>query len=104
MQGKTIGDLFPSRRELLQFGGRGILAASAFGNWPVRAAATGSKVTPRGNARNVIFYELSGAISHIESFDFKESAGLPKDLDIRKRPGGVYLSERLFPRTANLRL
>ena len=97
---KTIGELFPSRRDLLEWGGRGIVGASALGAWPLNAAATGKKVNPRGTARNVLFYEISGAISHIESFDFKESAGLPKDLDIRKRDNGVYLSERLFARTA----
>ena len=100
MSTKTIGELFPSRRELLEWGGRGIVGAAAVGAWPLNAAATGKKVNPRGTARNVLFYEISGAISHIESFDFKESAGLPKDLDIRKRDNGVYLSERLFPRTA----
>ena len=100
MSTKTIGELFPSRRELLEWGGRGIVGAAAVGAWPLNAAATGKKVNPRGSARNVLFYEISGAISHIESFDFKESAGLPKDLDIRKRDNGVYLSERLFPRTA----
>ncbi len=97
---KTIGELFPSRRELLEWGGRGILGASAFGNWPLKAAASGTKVNPRGTARNVIFYEISGAISHIESFDFKESKGLPKDLDIVKQANGVHLSQRLFPRTS----
>lgn len=97
---KTIGELFPTRRELLEWGGRGIAGASALGAWPLDAAVTGKKVNPRGTARNVLFYEISGAISHIESFDFKESAGLPKDLEIRKRDNGVYLSERLFARTA----
>ncbi len=100
MHTKTIGELFPSRRELLEWGGRGIVGAAAVGAWPLHAAATGKKVNPRGTARNVLFYEISGAISHIESFDFKESSGLPKDLDIRKRDNGAYLSERLFARTA----
>ncbi|MBM3727829.1 MAG: DUF1501 domain-containing protein [Acidobacteria bacterium] len=97
---KTIGELFASRRELLDWGGRGILAAAATGAWPLKVGANGSKVTPRGSARNVIFYEISGAISHIESFDFKESVGMPKDLEVEKYAKDVYLSRRLFSKTA----
>src|SRR2546425_6363128 len=42
-----------------------------------------SKAQPRSSARNVVFYEISGAISHVDSFDFKENPGTPKDLDVR---------------------
>ncbi|MBI3208772.1 MAG: DUF1501 domain-containing protein [Candidatus Solibacter usitatus] len=94
-----VGDLFPSRRELLQFGGLGLLGASAQGVWPLQLAAnTANKVTPRGNARNIIYYEISGAISHIESWDAKENAGSPKDLDFRKKNNNLYLSHKLFPK------
>lgn len=93
-----VGDLFPSRRELLRYGGMGLLGAAAEGVWPLRVQAGQSKVTPRGNARNVLFYEISGAISHVESWDFKETAGTPKDLDVRKLRNDLYLSNLLFPR------
>lgn len=99
MKTKTIADLFPSRRELLQWGGLGILGASAEGVWPLQAAVSENRKTnPRGNARNVVFYEISGAISHVESFDFKETAGTPKDLDVRKVAPDLYLSHLLFPK------
>lgn len=102
MSRRTVGDLFPSRRELLELGGIGLLGASVDAVWPLKAGAstTGPKVTPRGTARNVIFYEISGAISHIEGFDFKESAGMPKDLDVFQASPNVQLSRLLFPRTA----
>lgn len=94
-----VGDLFPSRRDLLQFGGLGLLGAGACGVWPLQvAASTTRKATPRGTARNVIYFELSGAISHVESWDFKQNAGTPKDLDVRKLRDDLYLSHRLFPR------
>jgi hypothetical protein len=86
------------RRELLKFGGLGLLAASSDAIWPLQARASESKTHPRGTARNVLFYEVSGAISHVESFDFKENKGTPKDLDIRKTPTGLDLSHLLFPR------
>jgi uncharacterized protein (DUF1501 family) len=95
---KTVGDLLPSRRELLQLGGFGLALASAEGLWPAKASATERKATPRGSARNVIYFEISGAISHVESFDFKENAGTPKDLDLRKIKDDLYLSHLLFPR------
>jgi hypothetical protein len=94
-----VGDLFPTRRELLKFGGLGLAGAAAQGVWPLKmAAASEAKVHPRGNARNVLYYEISGAISHVESWDFKENKGTPKDLDVRNLRGGLPLSHLLFPR------
>ncbi len=98
METKTVGDVLQTRREALQLGGLGLLAASIDAVWPLELGATTPKATPRGNARNVLFFEISGAISHIESFDLKESAGMPKDLDVREVRPGMHLSRRLFPR------
>src|SRR5439155_23625697 len=101
MNTKTVGEIFQTRRDLLKLGGLGLLGASAESVWPLKmAAAEGapSKATPRGNARNVLFYEISGAISHVEGFDFKENAGTPKDLDIHKVKDDLYLSKLLFPK------
>ncbi len=98
MDSKSVGDVLQTRRELLKFGGLGLLAASVDAVWPLQLGATTSKVTPRGNARNVLFFEISGAVSHIESFDLKESAGMPKDLDVREILPGLQMSHLLFPR------
>ncbi|MBM3810127.1 MAG: DUF1501 domain-containing protein [Acidimicrobiia bacterium] len=95
---RTVGDLAPTRRELLKFGGLGLALAAADVPWRAHAFSTHAKATPRGNARNVLYFEISGAISHVEGFDFKETAGTPKDLDIRKIKPDLYLSHRLFPR------
>lgn len=95
---RTVGDLFPARRDLLKIGGLGLLGASVDAVWPLKLGASEAKVAPRGSARNVIYYELSGALSHVEGFDFKENAGTPKDLDVRKISSDVYLSNLLFPR------
>jgi hypothetical protein len=100
---KTIGELMPSRRELLKFGGLGVLGASVDGVWPLQLRANPAmKTNPRGNARNVVFFELAGALSHVDSFDFKENASTQKDFDVRRTPGGVYVPYGLFPRLANV--
>src|SRR5215468_7470561 len=95
---RTIGDSFLTRREALKLGGWGMLAAFADQTlWPVRARAAG-KSNPRGTARFGIVVELAGAISHTDTFDFKENAGTPKDLDVRPvNNNSLYLSHRLFP-------
>ncbi len=85
------------RRDLLKFGGMGLLAASADAVWPLDLRAGETRVHPRGTARNVVFYEISGAISHVESFDFKENPGTPKDLDVRSVRPDLQLSHLLFP-------
>jgi len=94
---RRVGDLLPARRDLLRLGGYGLLGAFAEqALLPVRARAAG-KANPRGTARFAVLIELAGAISHVDTFDFKESAGTPKDLDVRPVRNGFYLSHRLFP-------
>src|SRR6266852_1099140 len=95
---KTVGDSFLARRDLLKLGGYGLLGAFADqALWPVAARAAG-KADPRGTARFGIIVELAGAISHTDTFDFKENAGTPKDLDVRPvNNNNLYLSHRLFP-------
>ena len=93
---KTVAETFGTRRDALRLGGLGLASAAVEGILPRRVSAD-SRVTPRGNARNVLFYEINGAISHLESWDFKENAGTPSDLDITKHREGLYLSEKLFP-------
>lgn len=92
-----LSDLFPSRREALRFGGYGLLGAFAEQALaPVEARAAG-KANPRGTARFAVVIELAGAISHLDTFDFKESAGTPRDLDVRTVRPDLHLSHRLFP-------
>lgn len=99
----TVGEMIPSRRELLKFGGLGLLGASVEGIWPLQLYANPTmKVTPRGNARNVIFFELAGALSHVDSFDFKENASTQSDFDVRKTSTGIYVPHALFPRMTNV--
>jgi hypothetical protein len=94
---QKISDVLPARRDVLKLGGYGLLAAFADqALWPVRARAAG-KANPRGTARFAIVIELAGAISHIDTFDFKEGEGTPKDLDVRQVRNDLYLSHRLFP-------
>src|SRR5215472_5460466 len=94
---KTVGDLFQTRRDIVKLGGYGLLAAFAEqAVRPVRARAA-SKSNPRGTARFGVIVELAGAISHVDTFDFKEDAGTPKDLDVRQVNSELYLSHRLFP-------
>ena len=57
-----------------------------------------SQAAPRPRARRVIFIELSGGMSHVDTFDFKENPGTPRGFDVREVSPGFYLSHRLFPR------
>jgi hypothetical protein len=94
---KTISDLVPTRREALKFGTLSMLGAfaeTAF--WPPKLRAAG-KSNPRGTARFCIVVEAAGAISHVDTFDFKENEGTPKDIDVRQVRNDLYLSHCLFP-------
>jgi hypothetical protein len=94
---QKVGDLISTRRELLRYGGYGLLGSFAQQAFlPVAARAAG-RANPRGGARFCIVIELAGALSHIDSFDFKENAGTQKDFDVRRIKDDLYLPYRLFP-------
>ena len=96
---KTVGEVIATRRELLKFGGAGLVGASVEALWPLRVrAASHDKAQPRGSARNVIFFEISGAISHVDSFDFKDNVSTPKDFEVRKISTGIHFPVNFFPR------
>jgi hypothetical protein len=94
---RRIADFLPTRRDTLRLGGYGLLGAFADQAGLVPSVRAAGKANPRGGARFVVLIELAGAISHLDTFDFKESAGTPKDLDVRPLRNDLYLSHRLFP-------
>ena len=74
---RKVGDLLRTRRDLLRLGGLGLLGASIDGVWPLQVSAKPSdaRVQPRGTARNVLFYEMSGAISPRRLIRFQRKRG-----------------------------
>ena len=95
---KTVREMFSTRRTCCASAGLGLLGASVEGAWPLHAAATKPRFHPRGNARNVLFFEISGAVSHTESFDFKKTKDRLDDLDVRRINSDLSLPHLLFPR------
>lgn len=82
-----------TRRELLRVGGISLVGGylNAFNPLNVRAA---QKVQPAATARQVLFVNIDGGMSQIDTLDAKEGAWTPKYFDIRsvgdlKLPLGV---------------
>ena len=88
-----------SRRVLMKMGGAALLGNATWNVLKPLNIKAASKKTPKGCARNVIFMELGGAMSHTDCFDFKQNEGNPKDIDPVKLRDDLYLSKRLFPKT-----
>ncbi|MCX6614354.1 MAG: DUF1501 domain-containing protein, partial [Acidobacteria bacterium] len=94
---RLLSDLLPARRDLLRLGGYGLLGSFASQALVPQAARAAGRSNPRGTARFCIVIELAGALSHVDSFDFKEDLGTQKDFDVRPIRNDLYLSHRLFP-------
>src|ERR1051326_4454470 len=87
-----------NRRDLLKALGIGLGASIAdSAAWPRRIQAQGNKITPRGNARNVVVLQNCGAMSPPETLDFNESKWTAKDLDIQMVNADFPISKTLFP-------
>ncbi|WP_031495687.1 DUF1501 domain-containing protein [Bryobacter aggregatus] len=65
---------------------------------PMESIAQAS-VTPIGKAKNVIFVMMSGAPSHVDTFDLKEGSWLPKAFDPTSY-GEIRWPRGLFPNLA----
>ncbi len=88
--------LFLSRRQLLRLGGLTLAGGflRPFRAFNVHAA---EKARPRGTARQVLFINLEGGLSQVDSFDAKETPSTPDYFDIRTF-GGVRLPSGVFKR------
>ncbi len=94
---RRLTDLLPTRRDALKWGGVALASSWVDGLvWPLDVRAQGT-ATARGTARNCIFIELGGAISPMDTWDFKETRWTPKDLDVTEVSKGLHLSRTLFP-------
>ena len=99
---RTVRDFAPTRRDTLRLGAGSLLGGIVGeGLWPARARAAG-RSHPRGTARFAIVVEAAGAISHVDTFDFKEDAGTQRDFDVSEVSNGLYIPRRLFPKLSDL--
>src|SRR5260370_17772786 len=91
-----------NRRKFFQLG-----ALSVTGGWltpltsPLRAATT-EKVSPRGSAECVIFVNMVGGPSQMDTFDLKELKSTPPNLDVRSTKPALKWSCRLVPERAQI--
>jgi len=84
-----------TRRELLRVGGVALVGGylNAFRPFNVHAQ---EKVNPMGTARQVLFINIEGGMSQIDSLDAKEGAWTPSDFDIRSYANDLKLPFGLF--------
>jgi hypothetical protein len=88
----------PSPNCHLPFSRRRFLFGAAAGSSLLQAEdIAGSGVITRGTARAVVFFNLDGGASHLDTFDPKDGAWNPRDVDIRQS-GPFTLSNRYFPK------
>jgi hypothetical protein len=84
-----------SRREFLRIGGISLVGGylNAFQTINVRAA---QKVQPKATARQVLFLNLDGGMSQVDSLDVKEGAWTPNYFDIRSYKNDLKLPSGIF--------
>src|SRR5262245_57859074 len=90
-----------ARRELLRVGGVTLVGGFFQGFNPVNVFA-GQRVQPKTTARQVLFVNVDGGMSQIDTFDAREGAWTPRDFDIRRYPNGVSLPHGLLGNVAGV--
>lgn len=91
-----------SRRKFWQFGSVSITGGTLLPMASRVDAATDRRATPRGSADCVIYLNLVGGPSQMDTFDFKQYAWTPEDLDVRSHKLGIQWPYGLLPRTAEV--
>jgi hypothetical protein len=93
-------DALFNRRRLLRVGAVTLSGCSVMPFADRLRAATEENVDPRGTAECVIFVNLVGGPSQMDTFDVKEFKSTPPDLDIRTASTGCRWPYGLLPKTA----
>jgi Protein of unknown function (DUF1501) len=90
-----------SRRHFFQLAGAGVTGSFlAPGALKAGEVVASNQVTPINKARNVIFILLSGAPSHTDTFDFKQSTSTPMDLLKPETINGIVFPTGIMPKIA----
>lgn len=88
------------RRSVLKFAG---LSVAGFDLVPFASRVQAqSRITPRGNAKAVIFLNLQGGPSQMDMFDVKHGKWAPENRDVRTAPQGYEFPYGLLPKTAGV--
>src|SRR5688572_23345312 len=96
MKTPESNSLHLTRRALLQIGGVNVAGGflAAFLPRDVRAA---EKARPMGTARQVLFINIEGGMSQVDTLDAKEGPSTPDYFDIRSCGNGLRLPHGLMP-------
>ncbi len=85
-----------SRRQLLQVGGVGLVGGWLNGFRPFNVRA-GQSVRPMATARQVLFLNIDGGMSQVDTLDAKQGAWTPNYFDIRSFPNDLKLPVGIMP-------
>jgi hypothetical protein len=89
------GHLPYTRRHFL-FGSVAATGASLLTSHADAEVVAARNASPRSTARAVVFFNLNGAASQMDTFDPKDGPWNPRDVDLRQN-GPFVLSNRFFP-------
>jgi len=96
MKAPEQNPLHLTRRALLRVGGINVVGGFLGAFLPRNVRAAG-KAQPMGTARQVLFVNLEGGMSQVDTFDAKEGPWTPEYFDIRNCGGGLKLPHGLMP-------
>ncbi|MEZ5364018.1 MAG: DUF1501 domain-containing protein [Bryobacterales bacterium] len=89
-----------SRREAFRLGALSVLGYGLAPLVEPSRVRADSNVTPRGSAESVIFINLRGGPSQMDTFDAKMAKWTPEDFDIRRASNGALWPHGLLPKLA----
>src|SRR5262245_14841191 len=90
-----------ARRELLRVAGVTLVGGFFQGFRPLNVFAE-QRVELKATARQVLFVNVDGGMSQIDTFDVREGAWTPRDFDIRRYANGVSLPYGLLGNVASV--
>jgi uncharacterized protein (DUF1501 family) len=91
-----------TRRTLLRIGGVQVAGGFAAGLLPRNVWAAGGAAKPRGTARQVIFVNIEGGMSQVDTLDAKQGSWTPEYFDIRPCGNGLQLPFGLMPNLSRM--
>jgi hypothetical protein len=90
-----------SRRGLFRIAASGVTGTVLLNKLDAAGSITKTAATPKGTARNVVFVLLSGAPSHTDLLDFKQSPDTPMDLLKPETIEGIVWPTGILPNLAS---